>query len=80
MFELTVHFNIEKIGKKVWIKWNFDLTVFELAVSNLYNQSPCSFNGWLLPLTNVLNELNTIQTSSSNQSKWAVMNSLWLVI
>ena len=42
MFELTVFFNIEKIGVvfKTWsklrIKWNFELTVFELAVPDLY--------------------------------------------
>ena len=44
MFELTVFFNIEKIGAvfKTWlklrIKWNFELTVFDLAVSDLYKQ------------------------------------------
>ena len=27
---------LAKICQKVWIKWNFELTVFELAVSNLY--------------------------------------------
>ena len=43
MFELTVFFNIEKIGVvfKTWsklrIKWNFELTVFELAVPDLYS-------------------------------------------
>ena len=42
MFELTIQFNIEKIGKwaeiwtKLWIKWNFELTVFELTGPNLY--------------------------------------------
>ena len=42
MFELTVSFNIEKIGAvfKTWlklrIKWNFELTVFDLAVPDLY--------------------------------------------
>ena len=41
MFELTIQFNIEKIGKltevwtKLWIKWNFELTVFELAGRDL---------------------------------------------
>ena len=36
MFELTVHFKHEMIGKKLWIKWNFELTVFELSVPDLY--------------------------------------------
>ena len=41
VFELTVFFNIEKIGAvfKTWlklrIKWNFELTVFDLAVPDL---------------------------------------------
>ena len=42
MFELTVHFKHEMIGflpkfsKKLRIKWNFELTVFELTVPDLY--------------------------------------------
>ena len=28
--------NVAKISKKLWIKWNFELTVFELIVPNLY--------------------------------------------
>ena len=49
MFELTVQFNIEKIGKwteiwtKLWIKWNFKLTVFELGGPNLYFQELKSY-------------------------------------
>ena len=42
-FKLTVHFKHEMIRKlfiktsqKLWIKWNFELTVFELTVPNLY--------------------------------------------
>ena len=47
MFELTVFFNIEKIGVvfKTWsklrIKWNFELTVFELAMPDLYKDLLC---------------------------------------
>ena len=42
MFELTIQFNIEKIGKwtetytKLWIKWKFELIVFELGGPDLY--------------------------------------------
>ena len=42
-FELTEHFKHEKNGKhltetlqKILIKWNFELTVFELTVADLY--------------------------------------------
>ena len=42
MFELTIIFKHEMIGflpkisKKLRIKWNFELTVFELSVPDLY--------------------------------------------
>ena len=42
MFELTMHFKHEMIGiwqkisKKLQIKWNFELTVFELSIPDLY--------------------------------------------
>lgn len=41
VFELTIQFNIKKIGKvaeiwtNLWIKWNFELTLFELTRPNL---------------------------------------------
>ena len=36
MFELTVHFKHEIIGMWQRFQWNFELTVFELTVSDLY--------------------------------------------
>ena len=42
MFELTLHFKhemieiLQKISKKLRIKWNFELTMFELTVPGLY--------------------------------------------
>ena len=48
MFELTVHFkhdrNLAKISKKLRIKWNFELTVFELTVPDLYLSHKASSN------------------------------------
>ena len=41
MFELTMHFKHEMIGilakisKKLLIKWNFQLTIFELTIPDL---------------------------------------------
>ena len=41
LFELTMHFNPEKIENckdltKILIKWNFQLTMFEVAMPDLY--------------------------------------------
>ena len=45
-YESTMHFKHEMIGKhfteisqKLWIKWNLELTVFELTVHNLYHET-----------------------------------------
>ena len=45
--------NLEKISKKLWIKWNFELTMLELTVPDLYNSFSFSFATFSCSLSKV---------------------------
>ena len=56
MFKLTIHFEhdmigiLAKISQKLQIKWNFELTVFELTVPDLYLEIRRSFQeSYIIP-------------------------------
>ena len=92
-FELTMYFKHEMlviwqriyrdILKKVWFKWNFELIMFELTVSDLYSMvksiTHCRYLRVLLPLRHVLmfwgwlKELKSIQADLRN---WNQFNSV----